>query len=111
MVMTSCATQGQAHQRAADRVNLLVDNVHLHFHRIIFGKHFRPQRKKTRGRPGLDTFLLDVIEQICRDLFANKAIEGFVPVEGGNDVVTIMICVGVSQVFVEPVGVGVTSHV
>ena len=50
VVVASGTAHREAHEHAADRIHLLVDDVHLHLHRIVLGEHLRPEHEE----PGRD---------------------------------------------------------
>ena len=106
VVVAAGTAQRQAEERSADRVNLLVDNVHLHFDRVVFGEHFRADRQEPRrGHPRKFRLgsLAGMLNQIAGELFSKELVERFVRVERCDHVVAIPKRVGVSEVFIEAV--------
>ena len=43
VIVAAGAAHGQPHHRSGDGVDLFVDDIHLHFDRVILGQHFGTQ--------------------------------------------------------------------
>ena len=80
----------RAEERLADLTHLLVDHVDAEFGLIGFHNFQIAEQEKT-GRGVTFRLLLDglVRQQATGDLLADKAIEGFIRVEGVDDVIAI----------------------
>ncbi len=76
VVMASRATQGQAHEGFAQRIDLLIDRVHGKFFTIRFRQNLRTQNQKAGRRVG---FKRMIRQQIAGDLFHHKAIKMVCP--------------------------------
>ena len=113
MVVAAGAAESQAQKSPADRIDLLVDDVHLHLHRVILGQHFRAEGQEAGRDQALMAFGIAgrVGQQVAGDLLADELVVGLVDVEGVNHVVAIAIGVDVRQVFILPVGIGIAGHV
>ena len=48
VVVAAGAAERQPQEGPADGVDLLVDDVHLHLHRVVFGQHLGPERREAR---------------------------------------------------------------
>ena len=113
MVVAAGAAERQAQERPADRVDLLVDDVHLHLGCVDLGQHLGPRARKPvaincscrsalRSPPGSRS------PAICSR--RNRSY-GLSPLKRGDDVIAIAPGVAVGHVLVEAVGVGVAGHV
>ena len=49
VIMTPGASEGHAHKRTADRVDLFIHDVHFHLPAIVTGEHLGADRKKPGG--------------------------------------------------------------
>ena len=47
VIVASSASQRETHEGSADRIDLFVDDVHLHFYGIVFCQHFGTERKES----------------------------------------------------------------
>ena len=114
VVVAAGTAQREAHHRAAQRVELLVDDVHFHFRFVDFGEHFRTDGQKTRrDDPLVPRRLIDSLrwKQVAGNLVDQKLIVRLVFVERIYNVIAIPPGVAVMDVFVESVRIGVTGDV
>jgi hypothetical protein len=112
VIVATGAAQGQPQERPAERVNLLVDDVHPHLGLVHLGQHLGPQRQEARGdQQFVPLVLVGRGEQVAGKLLDHKTVERLVAVQRVHDVVAISPGVAVGDVFVEAVGVGVTGHI
>ena len=115
MVVATGAAERHAHERAAQRVELFVDDVHLHLTPVILGQHFCANAQEAGGDvarvPCRFRLFTGRLQQVARDLFPDELIVRLVLVERVNDIVAVAECVDIGQVFVEPVAIGITRDV
>ena len=112
VIVAAGAPERQSHKSAANRIHLLVDNVHLHLDRVILGQHLCTQRQKAGGGPafGLRDGVF-VRQQIPAQLFQHEPVERFVGRERANHVVAVAKGIGVGEILVETIGVGIADDV
>ena len=105
MVVTSTTPERQTHESLADRTDLFIDDVHLHFGWIIFGEHLRPNGEESGGNKSLQWRVLfpGSSEQVASDLLLDETGVGFIFVEGINHVVSVTKGVCIGQVFVQAI--------
>ena len=113
MVVTPGAAQRQSQHGTPQRVDLLIDDVHLHFDRVILREHLRAQRQKPRGHRAFEQIFHAPGrgQQVSRQLLMQKLVKRFVGIQRLNDVVAIAEGVGVGEVFIESIRVGIAHHV
>ena len=114
MVVAARAPDGQAEERAAHDVDLLVDEVHHQLGLVLFGQHLRAHHQQAGGRPAVEHLPLGHSfgrHEVAGELFGGELVERFVLVEGADDPVAITPRVGHHFVLVLPVRVGVARHV
>ena len=51
--MTPCTAKREPEQRLAERIDLLVNDVHLHLYLVRLGQHLWPQREESGGNKQL----------------------------------------------------------
>ena len=112
VIMATGAADGHAEEGAAHRVHLFVDDVAAHFVGVVAGEHLGSDGKETET-DGLGAFLGEVFggEKIAGELFDDEFVEGFVFVEGSDDVIAVAPGGRMGDVFVHAVGVGVAGDV
>ncbi len=112
VVVATGASDGHAEKGAAHRVHLFVDNVAAHLVGVIASEHFGSDRKKTQP-DGLGTFFGEVYggEEVAGQLLDDESLEGFIIVEGGDDVIAVAPGGRMGDVFVHAIGVGVAGDV
>ena len=113
VVVASSTANSQSEERPADGVDLFVDDVHLHFARIVFGEHLGSDYQEAGGDDAFESCLGRGIvgEQIAGELFADELVVGQVRVEGIDDVVSVSKRIGVAEVFVETIRVGIACDI
>ena len=115
VVVTARAAHREAENRTASRVHLLVDDVHFHLQRIIFGEHLAAEREEAGGDERIEFFSFGgggiFGEEIAGELFVEEAVVGFVSVEGADDVVAVTVGIGVGEVFIKAVRVRVARDI
>ena len=112
VIVASGTADRQAHERARRRVDLLVDDIHLHLDRVVFGQHLGAEREEAGGGPVFE--LRGVVgsgKKISGQLFLHELIVRLVLIERANHVIAIPPCVPVHQVLVEPVRIGITGYI
>ena len=73
MVVAAGAAERQAQERLAERVELLVDDVHLHLDRVVLGEHLRPDDEEAgRDEPVGPLGVGAAGEQVAGDLLADE---------------------------------------
>ena len=112
MVVATSATKRQPEEHPAERVDLLVDDVHPHLGLVDLGEHLGADGHES----GRDQQLVALRfatrrEQVAGYLFDDEAVERLVAVERGDDIVAIAPGVAVGDVLVQPVGVGIARDV
>ena len=115
MVVAAGASKRHAHEGASQRVELFVDDVHLHLPPVILGEHFGPNAEETGGNvarvPCRFRFVSERLQQVAGNLFPDKLVVRLVLVERINDIVAVAECVDVGEVFVEAIAVGIAGDV
>ena len=112
MVMTTGAAECQSQDRATDRVDLLVDDIHLHFQFVDFGQNLGTDCQKPGGNQVLVSFVrISTRQQISRQLFHHELIEGSVPIQRFDDVIAIAPGIAVSNILIEAVRVCIASDI
>ncbi len=78
VVVAPSTAESQSEERPADGVDLFVDDVHLHFTRIVFGQHLGSDDQETGGDDTLESGprICIVFEQIAGELFADELVVG-----------------------------------
>ena len=99
VIVAARTAQRHAQERAPHGVELLVDDVHLHLHRIVLGEHLRTKGEEAGRNQPLGMFLVGAgRQQVTGNLFADKLVVGLVAVERVDDVVAVTKRVNVGQV-------------
>ncbi len=113
VVVTARATDGETHEGARGCIELLVDDVHFHLHRVVFGKHLRAQGQEPGSGPALEGLGIGSGrgQQIAGELLLEKEIVRLVFVERLNHIVAITPRVAVDEIFVKAIGIGVSRNV
>ena len=112
MVVAAGAAERQSEEGSPDRIDLLVDNVHLHLGFINFSQHFGADRQKAgRNQLLVPLGLVGGGQQIACQLLGEEAVVCLIAIEGGDDVIAVTPGVAMGHVFIEAVGVCVAGHV
>ena len=115
VVVAAGASKRHAHEGAAQRVELFVDDVHLHLPPVILGEHLGPDAEESGGNvtrvPCRFRLVTGRLQQVAGDLFPDKLIVRLVLVERVDDVVAVSERVDIREVFVEAVAVGIAGDV
>ena len=115
VVVAARAANRHAHKRSAERVELLVNDVHLHLARVIFRQHFRANAKETGrhcpGVRGAGGFARLCGHEVTGNLLAHKCVIRQIAVEGVDDPVAVTKGINVCEIFIEPIAVGVARNV
>ena len=113
VVMTPRTADAQPHERLADRVDLLVDDVQLHLARIRLGQNLCADHEKT-GRDDPPPSRLGILirgHQIAGNLLLHKFTKRLVTIESVDHIVPILVGIGEILVLVAAVRVAVTRHI
>ena len=112
MIMATGATECETEQRLTKCINLLIDDIHLHFHLVRLSEHLGSQRQETGGRHQFPPMRCVLgLEQIASHLFDEKPVERFIAVEGIHHVITVTPRVGVRGIFIQTVAVGIANNI
>ena len=123
VVVTTGTSHRHPHHRPCDGVDLFVDDVHLHLDRIIFRQHLSTQTQKACGNDSIKRILFAEcpastvrrcvvrFQQIPGDLFHQEPVIRLVFAHRLDDIIAIAKRVRKSQVFVQPIRIGITSHI
>jgi len=134
VVVAAGAAEGHAEERLAERVDLLVDDVHPHLDLVGFGQDFGSERQEARGDPQVGDRVRDrnprrigggrgcrigrgqtleflLGDQVAGDLFDDELVDRLVSVERADHVVAIPPGVAMGDVFIQTVGIGIASDV
>ena len=115
VVVAASASKRHAHEGAAQRVELFVDDVHLHLPPVILGEHLGADTEESGGNvtrvPCRFRFVSGRLQQVAGDLFPDKLVVRLILVERIDDVVAVAERVDVREVFVEAITVGIAGDV
>ena len=112
VIVAAGAAERQAHERARCGVDLLVDDVHLHLDRVVFGQHLGAEREEAGGGPVFEPRgVVGSGKKVAGELLLHELIVRLVVIERANHVIAIAPCVPVDQVLVETVGIGIAGHI
>ena len=112
MVVAAGAADRQGEKGAAHGVDLLVDDVDEHLVDVLLGEHLGAEHQKAGGGDLLEALRVRLgRHQVAGDLFADETVEGFVAIEGIDDVVAVAERVAEGDVLVEAVRVGIAGDV
>ena len=113
VVMTPRAADAQPHERLADRVDLLVDDIQLHFAWIRLGQNLCTDHEKA-GRNDPPPNRLRIVpnrHQVASNLLLHELVERLVAIECVDHIVPVLVGVGKILVLVAAVRVAVTRHI
>ena len=110
--MAASAAHGDAQDRPPERVELVVDDVHLQLQLVLVHQRPRPDRQEA-GRHDLLSALGIAVEfqDVARHLFANETVVGLVAVERVDHVVAVAPGIGRRNSAAKPQRVGITCQV
>ncbi|HCD30388.1 MAG TPA: hypothetical protein DEQ73_07285 [Phycisphaerales bacterium] len=113
VVMTTGATDGLAQKCLSNGVELLVDNVGPHFGFVGLGQNFGTEAQKSGGHDAVSgqVTIVGRRKKIPSQLHGEEFVIRQIVVEGVDHPVTPPPGVGKGSVFVQPIGVGVSSDV
>ena len=115
VVVTPRTTERQSQGGSAERIDLVIDDVHLLLGRVVFGQHLRAECQEPGGDhprvPIRGRLVRGRGNQVTGDLFDQKPVEWPVGVEAVNHPVAVSPGVGVVQVVVHAVAVGVANNI
>ena len=115
MVVTPSTAERKSQGGSAERIDLVIDDVHLLLGRVVFGQHLRAECQEPGGDhprvPIRGRLVRGRGNQVTGDLFDQKPVEWPVGVEAVNHPVAVSPGVGVVQVVVHAVAVGVAREV
>ena len=112
VVVAARAADGHAEEGAAQRLDLLVNQVHLQLHLVRLGQQLRADAEEAqRGQLLVALRCAFGGQQVACDLFLHEAVVGFVRVEAVHHVVAVTPRVAEGDVLIKAVRVCVTRHV
>ena len=112
VVVAAGAADRLGQERPPDDVHLLVDDVDEHLVDVLLGQHLRAEgQEPRRGEAREPLVVAGRRHQVAGNLLLHEAVVGLVGVERLDDPVAIAERIGVRDVLVEPVRVGVAGDV
>jgi hypothetical protein len=112
VVVTASATQREAEKRLADRIDLLIDDIHAQLFLVVVADDLGTEHEKAgRGNLFVPLFLPGAGKQITCDLLAHELVERFVLVKRIDDVVSKSPSVVVGKILVRPVRIGIAGDI
>ena len=112
MVVASRTAQSQSHECAANGVDLLVDDVHFHFDRVVLGQHLGTENEKTGSHQPLEVRgVVGRRQQIAGQLLADEVVVWQIAIKSRHHVVAIAPGMSHRHVLVHAVRVGITGDI